>query len=241
MLETWRFGGSLTHGDPQGYQERFERFAMEVYSLGDCDLKNYFDEVQIQHVPRYSYGEQIAVQQERGTRLSLSRSYAAFANILIKGDSPWEVLPSAQGGAELVSDGSPSHAKVQAAKEYLAEDRFKLKLHDLVATEVKGIVAATSRIPVQGAPDIKGFADRLRTYEGVTNDLILLEALLAYWGNSDHRKMIIQGPKHRCSIQLGQLRALPCISTYVRIRRSCSFIPVVSRRPQEAVTATFEI
>lgn len=195
LLEKWRFGDDLRQEDVQGYQKRFEKLFSEIYSLGACDLKSYFDEIQIQHVPRYSYGEDIAARHERGSRLSLSRSYATFADVLSSGDLPWNILPSMQRGAELVSDASPSAVKVQTVKEYLAEDRFRLKLHDLVATEVKGIVTEIARVPVQATPDIHAVADRLHTYEAISNDLVAMEGLLGYWGTTSHRKILTLGPK----------------------------------------------
>lgn len=195
LAEKWRFGDTFGLEDIKGYQARFEALFRDTYSLPSCDLKNYFDEVQIQHVPRYSYGEEIAAQHERGTRLSLSRSYATFADILIKGEPPWEVPRTIQEGAALVSDARPSEAKVQAAKDYLAEDRFRLKLEDLIAGEVKGVLAELSRLPIQGAATVGAFADRLHAYETATNDLLLLEALLGYWGVGEQRKVLVLGPR----------------------------------------------
>jgi len=54
-------------------------------------LNNYFDEVQIQYIPRYSYGEDIAVLSERADdRLSLARSYENLAKRLVLSDNAWE-------------------------------------------------------------------------------------------------------------------------------------------------------
>jgi hypothetical protein len=146
LLEKWRFGDQGQVEDVQGYQKRFDSLFAEIYGLPSCSLKNYFDEVQVQYVPRYSYGEESAALHERGTRLSISRSFATFADILAKEQSPWSMPAVTQGGAELLSDATPTMVKVQAAKEYLAEDRFKLKLHDLVTQEISGVLRETSCI-----------------------------------------------------------------------------------------------
>ncbi|NWG17219.1 MAG: hypothetical protein HXY41_11340 [Chloroflexi bacterium] len=84
-------------GDPtqgiEGYQPAFERLFTQVYNLPECDLQQYFDKVQIQHVPRYAYGEQIAVLAESRTdRLSLAQAYEAFLQRLLSPIGPWEIV-----------------------------------------------------------------------------------------------------------------------------------------------------
>ena len=74
-----------------GYQSQFESLFAEIYDLPECNRQNYFDEVQIQHIPRYAYGEEIAVLVERtGDRLSLKRSYESFTEMLLEFTGPWE-------------------------------------------------------------------------------------------------------------------------------------------------------
>jgi cellulose biosynthesis protein BcsQ len=89
LLDSWRSGDQRQ--GIIGYQRLFEHLFSEVYGLENCDLENYFNEVQIQYVPRYSYGEEIAALQEstRG-RLSLARSYQGFVSKLLTMASPWE-------------------------------------------------------------------------------------------------------------------------------------------------------
>lgn len=87
--ELWR-RGNIKKG-MFGYQEIFENIFKDIYKLDKCDLNNYFDDVQIQHIPRYSYGEEIAVLQEKDDdRLSISRSYRDFTKHLIGFKNPWE-------------------------------------------------------------------------------------------------------------------------------------------------------
>jgi cellulose biosynthesis protein BcsQ len=73
------------------YQERFESLFRRIYDLPDLDLTQYFSEVQIQQVPRYAYGEEIAVLTEESNRLSISRSYSVFTNWLTA-MTPWETV-----------------------------------------------------------------------------------------------------------------------------------------------------
>jgi hypothetical protein len=73
------------------YQQEFERMFQRLYGLDYCDLSRYFGEVQIPHVARYAYGEEIAALIEKeGDRLSLSSSYAVFTRWLTD-VVPWEV------------------------------------------------------------------------------------------------------------------------------------------------------
>ena len=79
------------HGDGSGYQPRFERFFNESYGLTDCKLESYFDAAQIPHSARFSYGERIAVLEERvADTLSLAPHYAHFKDRLVSDAHPWE-------------------------------------------------------------------------------------------------------------------------------------------------------
>jgi hypothetical protein len=89
----WRFGNpdrSVT-----GYQAEFEKVLAKAYRKDAVDLTTYFDEMQIQHIPRYAYGEEIAALEERTEdKFSLKRSYKTFAYKLVERGLPWEELPS---------------------------------------------------------------------------------------------------------------------------------------------------
>ena len=90
LRKKWRYGDP--DQDILGYQVEFEKLFKEEYDLVDCGLEEYFNEVQIQHVPRYSYGEEIAVLVEASQdRLSLSQSYENFAKKIVELRVPWIV------------------------------------------------------------------------------------------------------------------------------------------------------
>lgn len=85
----WRFG-NLQH-DTVGYQLEFEKLLTEVYEKKEIKLTKYFDVMQIQHIPRYAYGEEIAVLVEKiGDKFSLRQSYQTFASKLVEYHVPWE-------------------------------------------------------------------------------------------------------------------------------------------------------
>lgn len=86
LRRQWRFDDAI------GYQVRFEKVFKAAYALPTCDLTAYFDEIQIQQVPDYAYGEEIAVLVESNAsdRLSLTRSYESFALRLTSNAAPWQ-------------------------------------------------------------------------------------------------------------------------------------------------------
>jgi len=94
LLDEWRYSRQDLGNGVNGFQPMFEDLFKEIYGLESCSLVNYFDEVQIQHVPRYSYGEEIAYLAERRERLSLSRSYEEFSQILETFSTPWDFAGS---------------------------------------------------------------------------------------------------------------------------------------------------
>jgi cellulose biosynthesis protein BcsQ len=89
LRKLWRHGDK--RADVTGFQTAFEQVFKEVYQLETCDLTAYFDDVQIQHVPRYAYGEDIAVLgEESQDRFSLTRSFERFIERLVPGALPWD-------------------------------------------------------------------------------------------------------------------------------------------------------
>lgn len=123
LRQSWRFG-DRSAGVP-GFQGAFEEAFKEIYGLPACELGSYFDDVQIQHVPRYAYGEEVAILvEETRDRFSLTRSYQRFTARLLKGEAPWEgtVLPEESFIDQALSDNA-----VEDASRRLASDAY-LKL-----------------------------------------------------------------------------------------------------------------
>jgi len=89
LRDLWRMDRPTQIFD--GYQPLLEGVISEVYDLPNCDLTTYFDEIQLQYIPYYSYGEELAVISERTEdRLTLARSFESFNERLIDVGSPWE-------------------------------------------------------------------------------------------------------------------------------------------------------
>jgi len=114
LQRDWRYGNS--EKQVPGYQPEFEKLFKEVYELSECDLEAYFKNVQIQQVPQYAYGEEIAVLVEgTSNRLSLTESYITFADYLINLDGPWQARAKAIL-AELFATKEPREAEGRIAE-----------------------------------------------------------------------------------------------------------------------------
>ncbi len=88
IAQRWRFGDPAR--DIEGWQGQFDAVFREVYDLEkEFTLEHYFDEVQLQHVAPYAYGEPLPVIDERSSdRLTLTKSYETFREYLTL-DTPW--------------------------------------------------------------------------------------------------------------------------------------------------------
>ena len=85
LRTTWRRDAET------GYQPRFEKLMTRMYGLDECSLELYFDVAQIPHAARFSYGERIAVLEERiGDTLSFAAKYPPFYDRLVAESFPWE-------------------------------------------------------------------------------------------------------------------------------------------------------
>lgn len=88
------------------YETAFTDWFRTAYGDQDLSLSSYFDDVQIPHVPYFTYGERIAVVlEERSDALSMRRSYEVLRDRLVGVEMPWEGAPSS-ARRELKSPGS---------------------------------------------------------------------------------------------------------------------------------------
>jgi formylglycine-generating enzyme required for sulfatase activity len=114
LRQSWRYGDPSA--DVPSFQRLFEQTFKEIYDLSACDLSSYFDEVQIQHVPSFAYGEEIALLVEKiSDRFSLTQSYLRLSARLEKGEPPWASPSSAEETIE------PGIALGDRANQFLAQ------------------------------------------------------------------------------------------------------------------------
>jgi cellulose biosynthesis protein BcsQ len=140
LAELWRNGvpgGEAATEAPAagvgtvGYQAVFERLLAELFGSESGKLGTYFDEVVLQHVPDYAYGEPIAVELEAtDSRIFVRRSYEAFVDRLTELSGPWESLEGARKERELAALMGEARARVDNARESkdpkAAEDLLRL-------------------------------------------------------------------------------------------------------------------
>jgi cellulose biosynthesis protein BcsQ len=142
LAEQWRNGipGSDVTAEPFaagvgaiGYQPVFERLFAQLFGVESGKLGRYFDEVVLQHVPDYAYGEPIAVELETtDSRIFLRRSYEAFVDRLTELSGPWESLQEARKGRELAALLGEARSRIDEAEvgkdPKAAEDLIRLGL-----------------------------------------------------------------------------------------------------------------
>jgi hypothetical protein len=91
-----------------------------------------------------------------------------------------------------IEEETPSDP-VKAAKDYLSDPRYKIRLQDLVFHNTRKLIVETSRerFPIQGVDfSLEKLTERIQSYENVTKDLRQLLAYIAYWGTEDHRPIL---------------------------------------------------
>jgi WD40 repeat protein/Mrp family chromosome partitioning ATPase len=110
----WRHGGEESNG--LGWQRFFEETLSAAYEIEGCGLNEYFDQVQIQHIPYYAYGEKIAVRIDRGTEIdSAPMIYQRFVGWLVDRSTPWET--EAQATARKEQERADVAEEIYAALE----------------------------------------------------------------------------------------------------------------------------
>lgn len=123
------------------------------------------------------------LESRRGVRVPISDADSFFT----------ELEEKVRSLAELQAP-HPLSAKVAVAtlKRYMAEDRYRIRLHDLVADEVTRVERETSleAMPVQGDPQFKALRPRLQKYEAICETLIALMATGARWADSQHLPLL---------------------------------------------------
>jgi eukaryotic-like serine/threonine-protein kinase len=118
LRQIWRHGESNLR--IEGYQPQFQRIFQAAYALDHCELSNYCDEVQVQHSPDYSYGEEVAaINAHEADRFSIVRSYQALLAWLQASAAPWESPETALTRKRL---DSLLKAEAEAIKQPLTTD-----------------------------------------------------------------------------------------------------------------------
>ena len=79
------------------YKEKFETLFKELYSLDDCDLKNYFNVANIPYKSSQAYGENITtLKEDANNKKLISFHYKNFLELIELEEQIWEILNEEQ-------------------------------------------------------------------------------------------------------------------------------------------------
>ncbi|WP_263359620.1 SIR2 family protein [Acidicapsa ligni] len=79
---------------------------------------------------------------------------------------------------------------VRAAKRYVAEDRYRIQLHDLVMAETDQVVNAAKQLSVNAKFTDDLYLKRIELYETITQRLIPVIINVAYWGDQSSLRLL---------------------------------------------------
>jgi len=82
---------------------------------------------------------------------------------------------------------------IDQTKELLSEEKYRIKLHDLVTMKTREMMSVTTEdsFPVQTIWNDEEFLERINKYEKTTTDLRGIQALLGFWGSEAHRITLV--------------------------------------------------
>lgn len=99
-------------------------------------------------------------------------------------------------------NGNKEHSirAVDEIKELLSEDKYRIKLHDLITLKTKEVISNTAEdsFPVSEPWSNNQFVDRLKKYENAIEELISIQALLNFWGKEIHKDIITVPLRQLC-------------------------------------------
>ena len=110
---------------------------------------------------------------------------------------PEEDVLAAVPGILTPDEGEALMTTAERAKEFLSEERWKIKLHDLVSQKIREVLSATAEdyFSVRGIWSSEEFLDRLHRYESITTELLQIQTLLGVWSEPYHETILTLAPK----------------------------------------------
>ncbi|MFN7936894.1 MAG: caspase family protein [Bryobacteraceae bacterium] len=112
-----------------------------------------------------------------------------------KGDA--DIL-SAIPGVLMPRETEEEMTAAEQAKELLAEEKLRIKLHDFIAIKTREALSATGddNFPNRGKWSADDFVTRLQKYEVAMDDLAQVQGLLGLWSEPYHRGIIQVALQH---------------------------------------------
>lgn len=89
---------------------------------------------------------------------------------------------------------------VAAAKRYVADDRYRLRLFDAVADEVRRVVDAlkSEQFSVMPPWSQEAFRSRIAAFDGTVADLCITQAVIGRWGGATSHASLTLAVRHLC-------------------------------------------
>lgn len=105
----------------------------------------------------------------------------------------YDILIQVPIHTEFQVDSDAPQTLADVTKEYLSDPRYRIKLHDIVSSAIRKVLADTTadKFPIQGiALDAETFSHRLIEYETTISQLITIVILISRWGDHLHRSLL---------------------------------------------------
>jgi hypothetical protein len=83
---------------------------------------------------------------------------------------------------------------IDQVKEYISEERFKLKLDTLATKELRQMLELTgeNKMSIDAPFNNENMIERIKLYEKVTNNIQIIVASLAHWGSSNYMPILMK-------------------------------------------------
>lgn len=98
---------------------------------------------------------------------------------------------------------SMNRSCVDETKEYLSDERSRLRLHDTLAAETRRVIQRMSsrELDVTAPWSEEEFRRRVVTFDSIVGDLCSMEALVSHWATAQTRPLVSLAPRRLCDQQ----------------------------------------
>ncbi len=158
----------------------------------DFPILKVLENTKLPYIPYFSFGEELAVEKTSLTATdTLGYAYNRIANIF------------ANHFRDVIRDVSLEKTEnedvVKLTKEYISDDKYRIKLEDLITQEIRKVLDLTSKdnMPLSVSNlTADEVSNRLSKYEEILKPLCDIIIVLCYWGRAEQvpliRKIILR-------------------------------------------------
>ncbi len=171
----------------------------------DVAFREMFNYLRLPYVSYWSFGERLPVVEDtRNDSESINYSLETLAAIIARGCEGTDAL--AQSRDSYVAKVSHETVRkapvdkkaeceeiVKKTKEYMSEEKNRIKLDDLVVEEIRKVIDLTSQehFPLSMSTiTVDEIVKRLSSYEEILKPVRAIITVLCHWGSDKHRPLI---------------------------------------------------